>query len=81
MFHPHSVVRRPANPSSKGKGFTQPLRAHEHWHIDVSYLNLCGAFYHLCSILEGYSRSILHWEVRELMREADVEIVVQRALE
>jgi len=33
-------------PSSKGTGFVQPLLAHEHWHVDVSYLNIAGTFYH-----------------------------------
>jgi putative transposase len=68
-------------PSKKGTGFTQPLRAHDHWHIDVAFLNLGGTFYNLCSILDGYSRSIVHWEIRESMKEADVEIIVQRARE
>ena len=43
-------------PSKKGTGFVQPLDAHQHWHIDVSYLNISGTFYYLCSILDGYSR-------------------------
>ncbi len=43
-------------PSKKGKGFTQPLGPHKHWHIDISYLNLAGTFYYMCSILDGYSR-------------------------
>lgn len=68
-------------PSSKGTGFVQPTRAHEHWHIDISHLNVCGTFYYLCSILDGYSRAIVHWEIRESMREAEVELIVQRALE
>ena len=38
------------------------------------YLNICGTFYYLCSILDGYSRYIVHWEIRETMTEADVEI-------
>lgn len=76
------VLRRWAvKPSSKGKGFVQPLAPHEHWHIDISYLNLSGTFYYLCSILDGYSRSIVHHEIREQMTEQDVEIIVQRALE
>lgn len=45
--------------SRKGTGFVQPLKAHEHWHIDISYLNIAGTFYYLCSILEGYSRFIV----------------------
>jgi hypothetical protein len=33
--------------SSKGKGFVQPLMPHEHWHVDVSYINIAGTFYYL----------------------------------
>jgi transposase InsO family protein len=69
------------NKTKKGTGFTQPLAAHEHWHIDVSYINICGTFYYLCSILDGCSRYIVHWELRESMKEQDVEIVLQRARE
>ena len=68
-------------PSKKGTGFVQPLQPHEHWHIDVSYLNICGTFFFLCSILDGYSRFIIHWEIRETMTEAEVETILQRARE
>jgi putative transposase len=68
-------------PSKKGDGFHQPLKPHEHWHIDISYLNVCGTFYYLCSILDGFSRYIVHWEIRPTMTEADVEIILQRARE
>ena len=67
--------------SLKGTGFVQPLRPHEHWHVDISYLNINGTFYYLCSILDGCSRYIVHGEIREQMTEADVEIVLQRAKE
>ena len=75
------LFRREAEPSSKGKGFVQPSRPHEHWHIDISFLNICGTFYYLCGILDGYSRYVVHWEIRESMTEADVETILQRALE
>ena len=39
-------------PSKKGDGFTQPLKPHEHWHIDICYINISGTFYYLCSILK-----------------------------
>jgi transposase InsO family protein len=68
-------------PSRKGTGFVQPLQPHEHWHIDFSYVNLGGTFYYLCSILDGASRFLVHWEIREAMKEADAEIVLQRARE
>lgn len=69
------------SPSKKGTGFEQPLSVHEHWHIDLAHLNLCGTFYYLCSILDGKSRAIVHWEVREQMTERDVECILQRARE
>jgi len=47
----------------------------------VSYLNLGGTFYYLCLLLDGYSRMIVHWEIRESMTERDVETIVQRGLE
>jgi putative transposase len=75
------LERHNAKPSSKGKGFVQPLKPHEHWHVDVSYLNIAGTFYYLCSLLDGCSRYIVHWEIRETMTEVDVEQIVQRARE
>jgi transposase InsO family protein len=69
------------SPSKKGTGFVQPLQPHEHWHIDVSYINICGTFYYLCSVLDGCSRLIVHWEIREQMKEADIETILQRAKE
>jgi len=75
------LIRGWAKPTRKGTGFVQPLAPHQHWHIDFSYVNVAGTFYYLCSILDGCSRSIVHWEIREAMKEADAEIVLQRARE
>lgn len=68
-------------PSKKGTGFDQPDAVHRHWHIDVAYLNISGTFVFLCSVLDGFSRFIVHWEIRIQMTEADVEIILQRARE
>jgi len=35
-------LRRPGRPSKKGTGFDQPAKAHQHWHVDVSYINVAG---------------------------------------
>jgi putative transposase len=67
--------------TKKGTGYVQPLKPHQEWHVDVSYLNIAGTFYFLCSILDGYSRFIVHSEIREKMEEIDVETIVQRARE
>ena len=61
--------RRRFSPSKKGTGFVQSLCAHEHWHVDVSYINISGTFYYLTSLLDGHSRFIVHWEIREAMTE------------
>lgn len=70
-----------ASTTSKGKGFTQPLKPHQHWHVDISYLNICGTFYYFIGILDGCSRYIVHWDIRASMKEDDVALVIQRALE
>jgi putative transposase len=75
------LERHNTKPSLKGTGFVQPLQPHEHWHVDISYLNIAGTFYYLCSLLDGCSRFIVHWEIREAMTEVDVEQIVQRARE
>jgi putative transposase len=67
--------------TKKGTGFVQPLQPHEHWHVDISYLNIAGTFYFLCSILDGCSRYLVHHEIREKMEEHDVETILQRGRE
>lgn len=67
--------------SKKGTGFVPPQGPHEHWHVDIAYLNLGGTFYYLCSVLDGYSRYIVHWELMASMSERDVELVLQRGKE
>src|SRR6266513_2450211 len=75
------TIRWKAKPSRKGTGFEQPPEPHQHWHIDVCYINVSGTFYYLCSILDGFSRSIVHWDLRESMTEAEIEVILQRARE
>lgn len=73
-----------AKPTRKGKGFKQPLRPHEHWHVDITHINppvADGTFYYLLAVLDGCSRYVVHWEIRESMTEAEAEIILQRAHE
>lgn len=67
--------------SSKGTGYKQPLAAHKEWHTDIKYINYKGTFLFFLSIMDGYSRFILHHELRTSMTEFDVEVVLQKALE
>jgi putative transposase len=67
--------------SKKGAGFEQPLQPHEHWHVDIAHINIHGTFYYLCAVLDGASRYLVSWSLREAMKEADVEIVLEGARE
>jgi putative transposase len=40
-----------------------------------------GTFSHLCSILDGFSRYIVNWDIRGPMTEADIEIILEGAKE
>lgn len=70
-----------AKASRKGQGFEQPLEPHQHWHVDIAHINIHGTFYYLCALLDGASRYIVDWSLRESMREPDVEVLLQRARE
>jgi transposase InsO family protein len=67
--------------SKKGNGFNQPLEPHQHWHTDIKHINYKGTFLFFISIIDGFSRYIVHHELRTSMTEYDVEMVVQRAIE
>jgi transposase InsO family protein len=67
--------------SKKGTGFVQPIGPHEHWHVDIAYVNLGGTFWYLCVVLDGYSRYLVHWDLKPSMKEEDVELILQKAKE
>ena len=66
---------------TKKHGFDQPARVHEHWHIDIKYVNFHGTFLFLISIIDGFSRYIVHHELRTHMQEYDVQCTLQIAWE
>ena len=71
----------PTGRGASKKGFDQPSRPHEQWHTDIAYLNILGTHYFFIGVLDGYSRSIVHHEVRTDMTTLDVQVVIERALE
>lgn len=73
--------RHPVKPTKKGTGFAQPIGPHVHWHIDIAVITIARTYYYLCSVLDGYSRFVVHWEFLDRMTEADIELILQRALE
>jgi len=63
-----------SKPNSRKRGFDQPTRPYEQWHTDIKYVNF------RFSVIDGYSRYIVHHELRTSMEEYDVQITVERAL-
>ena len=67
--------------SGKGNGYYQPKKPHQEWHTDIKYVNFKGTFLFFIGVLDGYSRYIIHFELRTSMTEKDIEITIQRAKE
>ena len=66
--------------TSRGEGFKQPLKPHENWHTNISYVKIEHRFYFFICVLDGYSCYIVHWDLRENIKENDVAFVQQAAL-
>jgi hypothetical protein len=62
-------------PSRKRTGFAQPLKPHQHWHVDVSYLNFAD-------IQRPLRLQPLHCtlEIRATINEGEIDTILQRAL-
>lgn len=67
--------------ASTGQAPAKPTRPHERWHTDLMYLRVADCWYFLVTVIDAYSRYIVHWELLTSMRAADVELVIQAALE
>ncbi len=54
---------------------------HEMWQTDFTYFKIIGwGWYYLSTVLDDYSRYIVHWELCRDMKTSDVERTVERAL-
>jgi putative transposase len=49
-----------------------PFQPHEYWYTIVLYLNILRMFYYLCGVFDGYSRYIVHWVIRDSMKQVRV---------
>lgn len=55
---------------------------HEMWQTDFTYFKILGwGWYYLSTILDDYSRFIVHWELCKTMKTEDVQRTVNMALE
>jgi putative transposase len=60
----------------------KPERVHQQWQIDFTYFKIIGwGWYYLATVLDEYSRYIVHWELCKQMETTDAERVVRTAIE
>lgn len=59
----------------------EPTRPHQRWHTDLMYLRVGDVWYFLVTVLDAYSRYVVHWDLLTSMTAADVRVVIQDALQ
>lgn len=65
--------------SNKFKDKTQFV--HQMWQTDFTYFKIIGwGWYYLSTVLDDYSRYIIHWELCDSMKAEDVKRTVDQAL-
>jgi putative transposase len=74
---PSHILLSAGNEFSQKTGFV-----HEMWQTDFTYFKILGwGWYYLSTILDDYSRYIVHWELCKTMKTEDVQRTVNRALQ
>lgn len=63
-----------------GERPAEPTAPHQRWHTDLMYLRINESWYFLVTVLDAYSRYVVHWDVLTSMTAADVRLVIQEAL-
>lgn len=81
ILQEENLLSRWKRSMSSGTAPAKPTRPHERWHTDLMYLRIQNTWYFLVTVLDAYSRYVVHWELLTTMRAADVQLVIQRALE
>lgn len=81
ILHDADLLYRWKRGNHSGAAPTPPTRVHEHWHTDLMYLRVGDGWYFLVTVLDAYSRYVVHWELLATMAAADVRYVMQHALE
>jgi putative transposase len=65
---------------SRGEKPAEPTAPNERWHTDLMYLRVEDTWYFLVTVLDAYSRYVVHWDLLTTMTAAAVRVVVQDAL-
>jgi transposase InsO family protein len=64
-----------------GKAPPEPTAPNQRWHTDLMYLRIEDSRYFLVTVLDAYSRYVVHWDLLTTMTAADVRVVIQDAVE
>jgi transposase InsO family protein len=64
-----------------GEPAPKPVRPNERWHTDIVYLRVEDSWFFLVTVIDAYSRYVVHWDLLPSMTAADVRLVIQEALE
>ena len=59
----------------------KPQKPDERWHVDILYLWVMSRWYFLVTVLDAFSRYIVHWRLLFTMASEEVVDVVEEALE
>ena len=63
-----------------GRPPPEPRAPNERWHTDLMYLRIEDTWYFLVTVLDAYSRYVVHWDLLTTMTAAAVRVVIQDAL-
>jgi transposase InsO family protein len=66
---------------SLGSAPPRPTQPNERWHTDLIYLRIADSWYFLITVLDAYSRYVVHWDLLTAMTAADVRRVIEKALQ
>ncbi|MBD3337757.1 MAG: IS3 family transposase [Candidatus Lokiarchaeota archaeon] len=77
----HDLLYRWKRSSSVGVRPAKAREADERWHTDILYLWVMDRWFFLVTVLDAYSRYIVHWKLVFSMAADDVMDVIEEALE
>ena len=66
--------------TSEGERPPEPKAPNERWHTDLMYLRVQDTWYFLVTVLDAYSRYVVHWDLLTTMTAAAVRVVIHDAL-
>jgi putative transposase len=64
----------------KGTPPPEPTAPNQRWHTDLMYLRVGDNWYFLVTVLDAYSRYVVHWDLLTSMTAAAVRVVIHDAV-